>query len=153
MKKHIKKFITIYGLVYSLVTGVIFFILIKLIKLIKEINITLIILTATFAQNLISKGKEKLDEYDKESKIWKHKEEIKNLKKKLDEKESVLIAFRAELVNHITKPDKDQKDKAEKLIKRLANWSSEAKAMNQIDCTNEREIKKQREQLKGYLNF
>lgn len=145
---HLKKYITIYNPLYTAITTVCTSGLILISN--GTIATTVVVVIAIGIHTIVNKGKDKLSEIDESSPIGKLKKQNEEYKNKISEKEAMLIALRAELINYTT-TNKRTKKEAEQMLNGLLNWCGEAEGMNTINCENKEETTAQREKIKSFL--
>lgn len=150
MQAHLKKYITIYNPVYTALTSAATSGAILLAN--DTIATTFIVVIAVGVHALINKGKDKLSELDETSLAGKFKKENSELKDKLSEKDAMLIAIRAELINYAAKDNaKKTKKESEQFLKGLLTWCAESEGMNKMSDVKHEDKNTQRETMRKFL--
>lgn len=149
IKEHLIRNISVYNIIYTGGTTVI--LSSGIILLNGTIPTMILIAIGVCSHNVINKLKDKISELDSSSALGKLKVENTELKTQISNKEAMLVALRAELINHSAKPSKERKQDAEKLINGILIWCGETEEMNTMKNLTEENTTRQRENIRKYL--
>lgn len=149
IKEHFTRNISVYNIIYTGGTTIV--LSSAMILLNGTIPTMILVAIGVCSHNVINKLKDKISEVDSSSALGKLKLENNELKGRISNKEAMLVALRAELINHSTKPSKERKQDAEKLINGILIWCGETDEMNTMKNLTEEHTTKQRQNIKKYL--